>query len=273
MRLAALFRDYLFRDRAHGPARALASALRQEGCALQGALLDIYLEGATTPDFVPPGHGVWTGNRVFLGPTPPEQPLAGDIWFDVCELSPMLLVPREGCAGRSRDELELSTEQSEFYSWLSILPVADWQFAVFRELAPTRGSLLAPGFEVASAPRAAAGVTHGEARLYCNWFGKGLAGLFDWQLTVHAFADPIINAMWSGLPREWAGDLLLNEDVLGVALSPETWLSDPDEMLDEAGSDHPMIQRRATREKTTGFRTRVYADLGVVHEWHARGNA
>lgn len=261
--LRACFRHYL-EAMAGEPRAAMARALDARGYTAEATLLRHH--GEHGPDRLRLDHGAWAGRIAHVGPRVPVGE-AGDLWFDTCELSLMVLVPRppEEIAKLSPVHLARLTP---FVSWLAVRPVARWQFAAFVDVArrepvaqayqppfalldPAR---LATGDEAASATR----LTCTEAGLYLFWFGKQMPAQDDWQAATRALPA----APWGEPPREWAGESYFAEELM-VAVSPTTVDTDPREAMDVDDPAARMIYGEWDAPDDVTFRSAVSTQVGL----------
>jgi hypothetical protein len=200
---------------------------------------------------------VWSGRRAWVGPVLPAQPEAGDVWLDVCELVPMLLLPREPPEDPSEYAPGALERLTPFVAWLSLRPVARWQLAAFMSLA---GRALDP--ERLLAGDEAAPVTSirpAETARYAGWFWKGLGGRRDWEAARDALTREELAALWGPLRREWDG---VGSDGIHSVVTPETVDVDPDEAYDEGDPDG-IIHDESEAPDDVGFRTHINTQIGL----------
>ena len=240
MALSANFEQYLRKRRSDATRRALAAALEADGYRLEAALLERCDEGMpiTTVDI---GDGVWDDRRAWVGTHLPESATTGDIWLDVCELTPMVLVPWHLDPPDPAEYAPGVLERLPAHvAWLALRPVLGWQFAAFLRVARTKRNrtrvrqrlkpldghrILADGEH---AP--VRSLMYEEAGLYATWFWKRTARRSDWQAAVAAFSHGEVAALWGPPHREWAGSVV--EGIASV-VSPDTVEADPHEALDD----------------------------------------
>lgn len=272
MSLTDRFVDFL-RARDDAAARVvLARELQRVGHVLESFLLERWAAGEAVTE-VDLEDFVWSGRRAWIGAMLPEAPAAGDLWFDVCEVVPMILLPRQIEGDPSEYAPGVLERLTPFVSWLSLRPVAKWQFGAFLELArlARRPVQVEPPFRVFDPERILAGnelepltrVTAGEAALYATWLGKGKADLESWR-TAAAFLRPEeLAALWGPRRREWAGDV---DEGLHVVVTPETFDVDPDELLEddpELQAPSRLVYGELEAPEDVGFRTSVSTQLGL----------
>jgi hypothetical protein len=194
---------------------SITTALRTAGYELEAALLD----QRTPPE-------PWAGQRTHVGPTLPTEANAGDIWMDTVELMPMVLIPFE--------------DTDEPILWLAMRPVARWQFAAYSGQ-PLDGPELEPVTRV----------SHEQASLYAQRFGKLTATRVDWQLAKAYLPATAFATLW-GPVREWASYDVNDEP--GV-VEPET--VDLEDVPDE------LIFGPRDAFEDVGFRTYVHLQIGL----------
>jgi hypothetical protein len=242
--LSALFTAYLASGRQVPEAAALAQALEAAGYALEATAL----RGAagTTADL--PGT-IWHGRPLWTGAALPESARPRDLWLDTCQLTPMLLVPRD----------------EDNYAWIDLRPMHRWQYAAFLSLAQftPREVQLDPPLSLLDPHRILDGsftdpvadLTPDEARLAANWFGKAQCGQIAWQLARESLSDGELSALWQTPLREWTGSYAEGEH---IALSRTT--------IDEDPADEPpgMVYGEWAHRATITFRACVYLQLGLL---------
>ncbi len=255
--LAELYTDYLARERAAQPAAELAVALASAGYRLEAAVVSGVAGGRVDL----PGC-VWHGRRLWTGSHLPDAARAGDVWLDTCQLSPMVLVPRQ-------DE-----PSDDVFAWIDTRPLHRWQFAAFLALAQLaeRPVQLDPPLLVLDRARllhggptdAATDLLPDEARLCANWLAKALCGLFAWQSARAFLPAPTMATLWGTPAREWTGAY---DEGVQLAVSPETLDHDPEAELDgdipSSATDRIVFGEWAHSRAIT-FRTCVYLQLGLL---------
>jgi hypothetical protein len=256
-----------------GARHALVDALEAAGHRLEARLLSRW-DGGLMATEIDLEDFVWSGRRAWVGPVLPVEPEAGEIWLDVCELVPMLLLPREAPADPSEYAPGVLERLTPFVAWLSLRPVARWQLAGF--LSQAR---LAPR-EVQVPPRARAldrerlldgdeaapvtAILPGETALYASYFWKGLGGRGDWEAARAALTREELAALWGPLRREW-DSAAVTEGIFSV-VTPDTVDVDPDDAYDEdpdlADPDR-IVFGELEAPADTGFRTHVNTQIGL----------
>lgn len=216
---------------------------------------------------------VWSGRRAWVGPVLPAQPEAGEIWLDVCELVPMLLLPREPPDDPSEYAPGVLERLTPFVSWLSMRPVERWQVAGLlsvARIAPREVQITSPvrpldrerllaGDETEPATRA----LPGEATLYATYFWKGLASREDWEAARAALVPEELAALWGPLRREWNG--AVTEDIYSV-VTPETIDVDPEEAYEEdpeLRAPDRILYGEFEGPADVGFRTGINTQIGL----------
>lgn len=205
--------------------------------------------------------GELAGKRVFVGPKPPDAS-PGALWFDSCDLAPMLLVPpylypgeRESLTPEARTRLEREN------TWFALRPVARFQYAAFLEVAPVDSSSFARDVILhEDEASAVTGVSCGQASAYLFWFGKYFASETEWLAASELGQQP-----WSTPACEWVGESVFDDNYC-VALSPSTLGVDPQET--EAASDPEcrMLYRKGEAPSKVTFRSAVPCLYGLLRE-------
>lgn len=253
MTLQELYRGYLARReylRAGEGARSLADALDEAGFAREAFLLDHHARHGTVPTLLQVAGDPFSGRRVQCGSREPAGAQAGELWFDVCELSAMVLVPnRPPDADWAPDAVARWTPER---GWLSLRPVSGWQLAAFlgqpidaqREAAPVTG------------------VRADEAERCAAWLGKSLPQQVMWQCAEALFPGAL-EALWGTPLREWAG--WFGED-RRIAVSLPTIARDLGDEADGMEPPRPDLRMLFDEHETSpeiGFRTAVDAAVGL----------
>src|SRR5689334_17773510 len=115
--LRECFRRYL-EAMTDGTRDATARALDERGLLTEATLLRHY--GERGPDRIEVAQGPWAGRIAHVGPRlPPLE--AGSLWFDTCELSLMVLVPRAADEVARLAPAAL-VRVTRFVSWLAVRP-------------------------------------------------------------------------------------------------------------------------------------------------------
>jgi hypothetical protein len=252
--LGEAFSQYLVAGDRGGLEDSLTNGLIAAGHDLDAQLWQAWCEsgGAVTI-----ATGPWARRRAHVGVMPPRSAKVGELWFDVCSLSPMVQVER---------------------SWLCARPTARWQLRGFLDAADIqpREVQVRPPYRALDRERLlgggagdhgpAANLTAGEATLYAWWFGMSLPHLFDWQNAVEhlgAAAD----ALWGPAAREWTSTRLADDEAARVFVTRQTIDLVPSEVADKDAdrpeSDRIMIRGELTRDPTIGFRTAVTMQTGL----------
>ncbi|HLP88840.1 MAG TPA: hypothetical protein VK184_09670 [Nostocaceae cyanobacterium] len=174
---------------------------------------------------------IWGQRRCFIGKFLPENAEIGDIWFDIVELTPMILIPSP------------YSPLIEMREWVSIRPVYTWQFRTFLNLVKwhliKEYFMNVPDlmdnkrFESINAMEFITNIYHEEAAAYAHWFGKQLTGQFTLEAT-REFAEP--EQFFQILPpnfRLWDGAEYSGSEFVRIAVSQETIDKDAGEIDEE----------------------------------------
>jgi formylglycine-generating enzyme required for sulfatase activity len=129
----------------------------------------------------------------------PEATVAGQLWFDTCELAAMILVPREPLGDDWHPDA--IRRWTPFVGWLSLRPVAVWQYRAFLALAKFRPREIAsihfktydPAriFDDDDEARPVTRLTCVEAKRFADWMGKQLPEQDMWQAARRIRPDAI----------------------------------------------------------------------------------
>jgi hypothetical protein len=190
----------------------------------------------------------WEGRRAWVGTTVPPLARGGDLWLDVTEMMPMLVVRR--------------AEVDENVFWMAMRPVERWQLAGFLNVAKPAVRLRYGGRWVFDRDRLLGGderapvtnIMREEAWVYAGWFGKGLFDRVGWQLAAEVEPPEQIAALW-GPVREWDGE------VYEGAYSDVAPATVDDVPIED--DDYPWIYGEGAASEQLGFRTEVHLQLGL----------
>ena len=257
--LGEAFSHYLVAADRGGLEDSLTDGLMAAGHDLDAHLWQAWCEGGAA---VTIAGGPWAGRRAHVGVMPPRSAKVGELWFDVCSLSPMIQVER---------------------AWLCVRPAARWQLRGFLDAADVqpREVQVRPPYRALDRDRLvgegaglATNLTAGEATLYSWWFGMSLPHLFDWQSAAEHLG-PAADALWGSLPREWTSTRLADDEAARVFVTRQTIDLVPSEVaeedVDRPEHDRVMIRGELTRDPRIGFRTAVTMQTGLfrsVSAWH-----
>ncbi len=207
MLLSAAYSDYLTRRDHAGSAATLADALEADGLALEASLLRAATGAPSGPVTIDVPGSPWNGRRAWLGERLPTSAGIGDLWFDPLELTPMLLVPRfEGP--------DQQTASADPFAWISLRPVAAWQYRAFLDLADIdlrpAEHLPFPTFDrdrlhLAVESDRATSLTSYEALTFAAWLGKSTSDLFILSGAFGSLDAAGYEALWPGKLPEWGG--------------------------------------------------------------------
>ncbi|CUS06212.1 protein of unknown function [Candidatus Promineifilum breve] len=273
MNLTEAYSSYL-KDPANSRAlNTLQQQLEQGGYHLEASLLHHYAVHGSSQTVVQAQIDVWQGRKAFVGPLLPVNAMPGDLWFDTCEISAMIMLPAESLDPRERYAPSVISSWSPLHGWMSLRPVANWQFAVFlmhARLVP-RVVQLPPPFLILDMGRLLKGrqedpVTDSacsEAGLYTRWLGKGLCDLSEWQAALRLLGEADAARLWGPLQGEWGGNY--DEEVCAV-IRPTDFKREWLEIEDETGISP---ERRTFFSEwqippQVGLRTRVLSQFGLI---------
>ncbi len=272
MSLSELYIDYLrAREYRSRPSLALINQLNESGYVLEGFLLNRYRDhGPGEAEVALPDHA-WAGARAHLGPELPASARAGELWFDVCEVGAMVLVPND--PPEADWSAEARASWTALRAWLSLRPVAVWQYRAFLALAKIgrMEQQLAPPFPLLDGERIAgagdetrhaARLTCAEAAFYSHWLGKSLANRYLWLAAAHQLPRAV-ERLWGSAKKEWEG---WGNEEEAIAISPATFELDVADERDRA--DMPSVEQRMIygefdKSASFGFRTAVNIESGL----------
>jgi hypothetical protein len=206
--------------------RDLAQALQQVGLSNDGHALAAYCD-CGSHSVAELEWGTFKKRRCFIGTNLPLDAHSGDLWFDIVELAPMILVP-------AQDKV-----LPDMREWVSIRPVFTWQFQTFLKL--TNWHLLKKDFvnvtDLMDTNRSIytnemeyiTDVYHEEAVAYAHWFGKQLVG----QITLEKTKEFVtLEQFIEVLPDNfclWDGSEYACSEFVRIAVGHNTLDKDPDD--------------------------------------------
>jgi hypothetical protein len=195
----------------------MRDALLDHGYWLEAYLLDWYLQHSSGKCPLALEHTPWYQCQVWVGEMLPDisAVTAGDLWFDICDIMPMILLPRDP-ADLEGVNPAIVRKMTPYFSWLALRPVAVWQFMAFLEHASfaARTVQVPPPFRLMDQRRFATEhetapitkLTRGEAAMYAFWFGKTLSYLETWRLVTQFLPSKQANALLYTLMQAWVTD-------------------------------------------------------------------
>lgn len=263
--LAKTFEDYLKSGLDSGATKEMCQALYYSGLHNESIALRKYLEAqAESADH--PIELNWNQRKCYAGLNPPPNPNPGDVWFDVVELTPMILIPQ-------------ARDVSPPANWLAMHPVYEWQFKGFLGCVKVGGKriefehpadyLSAKKFKDVGGTKFITDIYHDEALAYVGWFGKCLSDQFDLQ-DARAFLND--NEFSMALPpgmRLWSGMEYSGSEFVRIAIGRDTLYKEPKDryaefLLRESGENlslpSRMLYEEWERREEIGFSTMVFLD-------------
>lgn len=259
---AELYFD-LLRKRDRRRATALADALRPSQ-PLEAHLLDRFArDGAQS---ITIDEGVWRGRTAWIGPQLPDTNEPGQLWFDTVELTTMVSVPREP---PGNDWLPEAIERwTPLLGWLSVRPVAVWQYHGYLKLAKPSGAAAISQRIARDADETAAVtcVSGYEAYAFVEWMGKWLSDQVVWQTVRERMGQETFERLWGTSNKEWCA-----YDSDAIALCPQTLYAfhkdEPDELRPP---EHRMVYDGLEWSAEIGFRSAVLDGVGLLESEPAR---
>jgi hypothetical protein len=265
--LEQLYQAFLESKLNPGVGRALAQVLHQTGLYDDSQLLAAYCDRGS--------HliselkwGILGKRRCFVGTNLPLEADSGDLWFDVVELTPMLLVPAQNASSIDMRE------------WISIHPAYIWQFKAFLKLVDwelVRKDFMnvtdlmdVNRFSFTNSLEYVTNVYHEESVAYAHWFGKQLAGQFTLEKS-RAFTTPeqFLTILPTNL-RLWDGGEYSSSEFVRIAVGHNTLDKDPDDEFElrEKGENTSLANRMLfeewERKSDIGFSTAIPLQIGLI---------
>lgn len=205
-------------------------------------------------------EGSWRGRRAWIGPQLPNTSEPGQLWFDTVEIMVMVSLPREPPGD---DWLPEAIEQwTPLLGWLSLHPVAVWQYQAYLTLAkPSMAAAVSERISRDVDETAAVRcVTGFEAYAFVAWMGKWLSDQLSWQAVHEKMGEETFRLMWGNSIKEWCA-----YDSDAIAVSPRTLYADhKDEPDDLRPPELQMVYSGTDWAPEIGFRTALYDGIGLL---------
>ncbi|WP_236143623.1 hypothetical protein [Nostoc sp. CMAA1605] len=264
MTLTNAFYGYLTSEDQSASLPSLSHALANAEYWLEHSLLEQYIQKGTSSEIITVPHSRYLGRRGWVGFELPTDGAAGDIWLDMRELMPMMLIPSEPHPWREVDPI---IQYRPLYCWIACRPVARWQYQAY--LATNADNSSEFSLEITEETHSATNLKLTNAKNYARWFGKMLPDTIDWQAVQEFLPEVVIDEMWLGQDREWSNARSYYDDEMALVITRETLTQDPDELLQayEAGNasdpKDELVFSLETASPKIGFRTLVNMQFGL----------
>jgi hypothetical protein len=270
--LEKTFQNYLSSGLDKGAAREMCQVLDDSGLHNESKALEAYLE-ARAISIRRSGELDWNQRKCYSGPYPPSNPSLNDVWFDVAELTPMILIPREEDPSLDRA------------FWLAMHPVYQWQFKGFLGCVKVRRKLIefpsapdylsAERFKGVDMEKFVTDVYHDEALAYAHWFGKFLSGQFSLGDARQFLNDNEFSQVLPPGMRLWAEAEYPFSEFVRQAFGSDTMYKDREAryeeyLLRESGENENLPNRTLyeewERRDDIGFSTFVRLHVGLIED-------
>jgi hypothetical protein len=268
--LEKTFQNYLRSGLDKDVAREMSRVLHHSGLLNESKALEAYLEAGTISSRHS-GELDWNQHKCYSGLYPPSNPNLNDVWFDMVELSPMILMPK-------RDDSSLDQA-----CWLAMHPVYQWQFQGFLGCVKVRGKqiefpsasdyLSAERFKDIDTTKFVTDVYHDEALAYAHWFGKVLCGRFDLRDAKNFLNDDEFSLILPLGMQLWDGAEFPASEFVRIAVGNDTMYKDGKALYDEyllrENGENNILPNRVLYEEwerrdDIGFSTCVRLQLGLI---------
>lgn len=279
--LAKTYKSYLFSRTSAKIQQEIIKLLAQSGYVLESWLISLYFNGVNEVN-ISVDNCIWSKRKAWIGHHLPINASPGDIWMDIVEMTPMILIPipLEEVAEWSKELLERLHNDTNF-GWVSLRPVANWQFSAFLELAVIESydSQVPPPFPVMDTTRIignsevcsdVVNIIKREASIYALWFNKFTADPVSWEYAYDFLTQDEFYSLWGNTKREWINDFI--DETTSVICTPETALfnvSDGLESEDKSSLDlaKTLICDEWRFFNSVTFRTSVSSQVGLLKQW------
>lgn len=263
MSITTLYEQYLRERRNPVHARALSDRLAINDLSLEALLLQEHMKHAFDNVTIQLNGSPWNGRRAWLGDLPSEEARVGDLWFDPLELVPMLLLPTKPLDPNTQYSERIIAEWRPELAWISLRPVAEWQYQAFLTLASlrTRPPLECPfpPFDRArifsdSELGRVSNLTSYEALAFAGWTGKWVARAHYFEAAHRALSVEEFDCVLPPNSAEWGG--WFDEDAAAVlARSIRPILQEEEEWEEFVGDSYLTTVDNWTCSRDVGFRT------------------
>lgn len=272
--LENLYRSYLESMLDPQVGKELSQALHRVGLHAEGQALKIYFAYGPESTCIFQ-QSYWYGRRCFVGAYLPAKAKPGDLWFDIVELTPMILVP------------DVDTTSHTLWRWISTHPAYVWQFRTFLRLVDWHlvrtyfmnapDLMMLDRFEFMSSMAFVNNVYHEESVAYAHWFGKFLCGQFDFQAAKKFLKPEEFSEMLPKNLRVWDEVQYSNSEFVRIAVGQDTLDKDPDNEFElrEAGENELLPDRMLFEEWEHNFKiglsTFVLLQAGLIERIPRKG--
>ncbi len=245
--LENLYRSYLESMLDPQVGKELSQALHRVGLHGEGQAIEVYFAHGPEATFNFQ-QSYWYGRRCFVGADLPALAEPGALWFDIVELTPMILVPGSDPTSHT------------LYRWVSTHPVYVWQFRTFLSLVDWHlirtyfmkapDLMMLDRFESMSSMAFIKNLYHEEAVAYAHWFGKFLCGQFDFQAAKKFLKPEEFSEVLPKNMRLWDEVQYCNSEFVRIAVGQDTLDKDPDDEFElrEAGENELLPDRMLFEE-------------------------
>jgi hypothetical protein len=278
--LADSFKSYLLDMSSKKTQLNLLQSLTENGYVLESLMASAYFEKGEKNMRTDLENCIWAGRNAWIGSELPPHAQAGDIWMDMVEMMPMILIPFPESELVDWSE-ELLAKMGTNYAWFALRPVSNWQFKAFLALSvkATCETQVLPPFPVVNQQRIiddtmldsdVVNVLRSEAWIYALWFNKYLGG--EWEYAYRYLTAEEINSCWGKTRKEWM-DYYIDETTSAIC-TPETVLFDIDEGLESEDPEMVALAKSMICNEwkffaDVTFRTAIPVHVGLVNRWES----
>ncbi|MBO0800422.1 MAG: hypothetical protein J2P31_16510 [Blastocatellia bacterium] len=254
--LEKTFHNYLLSELEKEAAIEMYQVLGRSGLHDESKALETYLEASSiSPSCL--GELDWDQRKCYAGKYPPPKPNLGEVWFDVVELTPMLLIPG------------IDEPSVDHACWIAMHPVYRWQFKgflscmklgrVITQVPSAPDYLSAVRFEGEGKSEYITDVYHDEALAYAYWFGKFITDQFELSYARHYLDDDEFSMVLPPKMRLWDETEFPASEFVRTAFGSDTLNKEEEDQYAE------FLLRKSGENKNLPDRT-------VYEEWERRGD-
>jgi hypothetical protein len=281
MSLQRTYKSYLLNRTSTEIQESLVKSLLQHGYRLEAHLASIYFNDRQDTTEIQLDGCIWSGRKAWIGSMLPVNANPGDIWMDTIEMISMIFipVPREEVAEWSEQLLQRRGGDTN-YAWISLRPVAKWQFQTFLQLAvrETYEPQVPPPFPVMDLDRIidgnnmysdAVNIIREEASIYALWFNKMTNSPVGWEYAYRFLNKEEFNFLWGVTKKEWINYFV--DETTSSICTPETFIFDISEYLESEDPEKIKLAKSLTCNEwnffhDVTFRTVVSSQIGLIEK-------
>lgn len=282
--LVKSYKYFLFNKTSSKTQENMIELLHQSGYRLESWLLSCYFNHGKDEVKIELDDCIWSKRKAWISSHLPTDASPGDVWMDIIEMTPMILIPTPPAeVAEWSKELLNRLHNDTNYGWVSLRPVANWQFMAFLELVVIENydSQVPPPFQVMDTTRIigkkescseVVNTIKSESDAYSLWFNKLISDPILWEYTYNFLTQREFDFLWGITKKEWVIDFI--DEATSVMRTPETILFDVADGLESEEPYSSNLARSLTCDewtffKNVTFRTSVSSQIGLISKWQS----